>query len=75
MDAGKHKTFGMTLKLFLILDFLVLLLSFVGTAQFANECYQLMSFAGLAAAFGWFFSLSVLYLQYQKKILEKSYCL
>ena len=57
MDAGKHKTFGMTLKLFLILDFLVLLLSFVGTAQFAKEAYQLMSFAGFAAIFALFFSL------------------
>ncbi len=44
-------------KLFLMIDFLILILSFIGTAQFANECYQLMSFAGFAALFAWFFSL------------------
>lgn len=57
MGAHDFKALGKPFKLFLMIDFLILVLSFIGTAQFANECYQLMSFAGLAAAFGWFFSL------------------
>lgn len=57
MNAGKHNSFGIPLKSFLILDFLILLLSFVGTAQFAMEAYQLMSFAGFAAIFALSFSL------------------
>ena len=55
MGAHDFKALGKPFKLFLMIDFLILVLSFIGTAQFANECYQLMSFAGLAAAFGWFF--------------------
>ena len=57
MGTHNFKTFGKPFKLFLIIDFLILFLSFVGTAQFGNECYQLMSFAGFAALFAWFFSL------------------
>lgn len=57
MGARNFKALGKLFKLFLIIDFLILFLSFIGTAQFANECYQLMSFAGFAAAFAWFFSL------------------
>ena len=57
MGTRNFKALGKSFKLFLIIDFLILVLSFIGTAQFANECYQLMSFAGFAAAFGWFFSL------------------
>lgn len=57
MGTPNHKVLGKPFKLFLIIDFLILFLSFIGTVQFANECYQLMSFAGFAAAFAWFFSL------------------
>lgn len=57
MGTGKRKEFGKRLKRFLVFDFLVLVLSFVGTAQFANETYQLMSFAGVAAAIVWGFCL------------------
>lgn len=58
-SIGTHnfKAFGNSFKLFIILDFLILFLSFIGTAQFANECYQGMSFAGFAALFAWLFSL------------------
>lgn len=57
MGAHDFKALGKPFKLFLMIDFLILVLSFIGTAQFANECYQLMSFAGFAALFAWFFSL------------------
>ena len=57
MGARNFNSFGKSFKLFLMIDFLILILSFIGTAQFANECYQLMSFAGFAALFAWFFSL------------------
>ena len=62
MGTRNFKALGKSFKLFLMIDFLILVLSFIGTAQFANECYQLMSFAGFAPAFGWFFSL--IYLSY-----------
>ena len=57
MGAHNFKALGKPFKLFLMIDFLILFLSFIGTAQFANECYQGMSFAGFAALFAWFFSL------------------
>lgn len=57
MGARNFKAFGKLFQFFLIIDVLILILSFIGTAQFANECYQLMSFGGVAVAFGWFFSL------------------
>ena len=60
MGARNFNSFGKSFKLFLMIDFLILILSFIGTAQFANECYQLMSFAGFAALFAWFFFSHVL---------------
>lgn len=57
MGTCNFKVLEKPFKLFLMIDFLILVLSFIGTAQFANECYQLMSFAGFAALFAWFFSL------------------
>ena len=57
MGARNFKAFGKSFRIFLIIDVLILILSFIGTAQFANECYQGMSFAGFAALFAWFFSL------------------
>lgn len=57
MGTRNFKALGKYFKLFLMIDFLILVLSFIGTAQFANEYYQLMSFGGFAAVFGWFFSL------------------
>ncbi len=55
MGARNFNSFGKSFKLFLMIDFLILILSFIGTAQFANECYQLMSFAGFAALLHGFF--------------------
>lgn len=55
MGTRNFNSFGKPFKLFFMIDFLILILSFIGTAQFANECYQLMSFAGFAALFAWFF--------------------
>lgn len=57
MGTRNFKAFGKPFKVFLMIDFLILFLSFIGTAQFANECYQGMSFAGFAALFAWLFSL------------------
>ena len=57
MGTRNFNSFGKPFKLFFMIDFLILILSFIGTAQFANECYQIMSFAGVAPSFGWFFSL------------------
>ena len=57
MGTRNFKALGKAFKLFLMIDFLILFLFFFGTAQFADECYQGMSFAGFAALFAWFFSL------------------
>ena len=57
MGASNFKALGKPFRLFLVIDFLIPVLSFIGTAQFANECYQGMFFAGLAALFAWLLSL------------------
>ena len=57
MGTRNFKVLEKPFKLFLMIYFLILVLSFIVTAQFANECYQGMSFAGFAALFAWFFSL------------------
>ena len=59
MGARNFNSFGKSFKLFLMIDFLILILSFIGTAQFANECYQLMSFAGFAALVKLFIRLDI----------------